>query len=200
MTPPLEPREHEALVTASSFFGVGLPDEINAVGDSPVLLADSAGRLQLAAELTFVKGEAWETRAFLASWDGSFWLPYLLKGKYRSPWAISFDANDIVHLALARGMDELPRVDTAILKGMKLTVVVAPLESGIVSIAPGGMESTSKEFCKLYPGTVVTLTAVAQPGFVFSHWSGAATGSDPVCEVTLDKARKVKAHFVSEAP
>ena len=192
--------EHEALVTASSFFGVGLPDEINAVGDSPVLLADSAGRLQLAAELTFVKGEASVTRAFLASRDGSVWLPYQLKGKFGSPWSIAVDANDIVHLALRRGTDELPRVDSAILKGMKLTVAVAPPESGTVSAAPGGMESTSKALCKLYPGTVVTLTAVAQPGFVFSHWSGAATGVEPECEVTLDKARKVKAHFVSEAP
>jgi hypothetical protein len=77
---------------------------------------------------------------------------------------------------------------------------VAPPESGTVSVAPGGMECTSKSLSKLYPGAVVTLTAVAQPGFVFSHWSGAAEGVDPVCEVTLDKARKVKAHFVSEAP
>jgi len=192
--------EHEALITASSFFGVGLPDEIDALGDSPVLLADSAGRLQLAAELTFVKGDAFARRAIFASRDGGFWFPYLLKGKLRSPWSAVVDAHDIVHLALARGTAELPRVDTAILKGMKLSVVVAPPESGTVSVAPGEIECTSKAFSKLYPGTVVTLTAVAQPGFVFSHWSGAAAGADPVCEVTLDKARKVKAHFVSEGP
>ncbi|HEX5012085.1 MAG TPA: hypothetical protein VFY71_16990 [Planctomycetota bacterium] len=192
--------EHEALITSSSFFGVGLPDEVHAVGDSPVLLADSAGRLQLAAELTFVKGEAAVTRAFLASRDGSLWLPYLIKGKVGTPWSMAVDANDILHLALRRGLNELPRVDAAILKGAKLTVAVAPPESGTVSVAPGGLESTSKESAKLYPGTVVTLTAVAQPGFVFSHWSGAGDGVEPVCEVTLDKARKVKAHFVSEAP
>jgi len=52
----------------------------------------------------------------------------------------------------------------------------------------------------LIESSIESTVQFAVPGFVFSHWSGAATGVEPECEVTLDKARKVKAHFVSEAP
>jgi uncharacterized repeat protein (TIGR02543 family) len=48
-------------------------------------------------------------------------------------------------------------------------------------------------------GTVVQLTAVPAPGFVFAAWSGDATGSDNPINVTMDSAKNITALFVDVA-
>lgn len=42
--------------------------------------------------------------------------------------------------------------------------------------------------------TAVALTATANAGYIFDHWSGACIGSGP-CEVTLNEDKAVTAHF-----
>src|SRR5205807_1983670 len=47
-------------------------------------------------------------------------------------------------------------------------------------------------------GTVVTLTATANPGSTFTAWGGACSGTG-TCTVTLDQARSVTATFTQNA-
>lgn len=44
-------------------------------------------------------------------------------------------------------------------------------------------------------GTVVTLTAVARAGDTFTGWAGACAGAAITCDVTMDQAKTVTAHF-----
>ena len=46
-------------------------------------------------------------------------------------------------------------------------------------------------------GTQVTLTATADPGSLFTGWSGACTGTGE-CDVTMDQARSVTATFIPQ--
>lgn len=48
-------------------------------------------------------------------------------------------------------------------------------------------------------GTQVTLTAVAQPGYVFSHWSGDAVGNEESVSITVDIEKNITATFIPEA-
>ncbi|UCF12668.1 MAG: DUF2341 domain-containing protein, partial [Thermoplasmatales archaeon] len=50
-----------------------------------------------------------------------------------------------------------------------------------------------------YPyGTVVTLTAVADPGWTFSHWSGDLSGSSNPETITMNGNKVVTAHFTQD--
>ena len=68
-----------------------------------------------------------------------------------------------------------------------LTVVVDPVVGGSVGAVPSP---------PYYYGTVVTLTASANPGYSFDHWSGDASGTNPVTTVTMTGDRSVTAHFI----
>ena len=69
-----------------------------------------------------------------------------------------------------------------------------PGAGGMVSASPapdcnGGTQYTS--------GTVVTLTAIANTGYVFSTWGGATTGSENPTTLTLTRDETVTANFVA---
>ena len=51
---------------------------------------------------------------------------------------------------------------------------------------------------KYAAGTVVTLTATPDPGFLFTSWSGACSGSNATCSVTMDAAKSVTATFTAQ--
>jgi uncharacterized repeat protein (TIGR02543 family) len=68
-----------------------------------------------------------------------------------------------------------------------LSVSVDPVDGGSVGVVPGA---------PYYYGTVVTLTASANPGYGFDHWSGDASGTNPVVIVTMTSDKSVTAHFV----
>jgi len=70
-----------------------------------------------------------------------------------------------------------------------LTISVNPPGSGSTVPAVGTHAYES--------GTVVEVTASPDPGFVFDHWEGECTGSDP-CFVTMDAAKNITAIFVWE--
>lgn len=48
------------------------------------------------------------------------------------------------------------------------------------------------------PGTEVTLTALPAPGYVFSHWSGDADGSDNPLQVSMTANKAITANFVRQ--
>jgi alpha-tubulin suppressor-like RCC1 family protein/subtilisin family serine protease len=68
--------------------------------------------------------------------------------------------------------------------------------SGTVTFLPGG---SCKGNCTPYygAGTVVTLTATADPGSIFTGWSGACTGTG-TCTVLINADETVSAQFQSQ--
>ena len=68
-----------------------------------------------------------------------------------------------------------------------LLVSVDPVGGGSVGVDP---------VPPYYYGDVVTLTASASPGFSFDHWSGDASGVDPVTSVVMDANKSITAHFI----
>ena len=69
-----------------------------------------------------------------------------------------------------------------------LDLQISPTGSGNVQTSPSG-----KCFA---PGTMVTLTAHAGLGYVFSNWSGDASGSDNPIVVTMNSGKSITANFV----
>jgi hypothetical protein len=71
-----------------------------------------------------------------------------------------------------------------------LTVTVSPAGSGTVTQDP--------DLAQYPAGTVVTLTADPNAGWEFSHWSGAASGTEEETTVTMNADRSVTAYFEEE--
>ena len=72
------------------------------------------------------------------------------------------------------------------------SLFLTTLGSGSVSAQP------SSTLWKYLAGTVVTLTATADPNFVFTGWSGACSGTATTCDVTMDAAKSVTATFTAQ--
>ncbi len=68
-----------------------------------------------------------------------------------------------------------------------LTTSVNPAGAGIISLNPSGGTYTA--------GTQVTLTAVANSGYVFSSWSGDLTGTTNPATITMNSNKSVTANF-----
>jgi hypothetical protein len=69
-------------------------------------------------------------------------------------------------------------------------VSVDPAGGGSVTASPDG-----KAYRK---GTEVTLIAQPENGYIFSHWSGAASGPNPMITVVVDSETNITAHFKRE--
>jgi uncharacterized repeat protein (TIGR02543 family) len=68
-----------------------------------------------------------------------------------------------------------------------LTVTASPAAGGEVALSPVGGTYAA--------GTVVTLTATANPGYAFSSWSGGAAGTTSPTTVTMTANKSVTANF-----
>jgi len=67
--------------------------------------------------------------------------------------------------------------------------------TGIV-VSSDGKINCGIDCSESYPtGASVTLTAQPDPGSTFSGWSGACSGTDPICTVTLNKNINLRAKF-----
>jgi len=72
----------------------------------------------------------------------------------------------------------------------KLSVVASASVGGRVVADPAG---------RVAPGTLVTLTAIAQPGYDFQGWAGDTTAATAVLKVTVVKDRSITAVFKPNA-
>lgn len=73
-----------------------------------------------------------------------------------------------------------------------LDVDVSPENAGTVTLnPPGGIYE---------PDEIVTLTANANEKYKFDHWTGDATGNDPVIEVKMNSDKHITAVFTLENP
>ncbi len=67
---------------------------------------------------------------------------------------------------------------------------------GLVTVTPPNANCSSQFPCnqRYVRGNTVTLTAATGTQFLFDGWSGACTGMDPVCTLTMDGNKSVIAH------
>jgi uncharacterized repeat protein (TIGR02543 family) len=79
--------------------------------------------------------------------------------------------------------------------GHLLTVTRQGTGQGSVRSTPAGIKCGADCTETYAPGTVVTLTAQVRPGSQFGGWSGACTGSNPTCQVTMNAPKTVTATF-----
>ncbi|MCD6512324.1 MAG: right-handed parallel beta-helix repeat-containing protein, partial [Thermoplasmata archaeon] len=70
-----------------------------------------------------------------------------------------------------------------------LKTSVSPSGAGYITLNPSGG--------KYDEGTVVTATAVANSGYVFDHWGGDASGTNPTIQITMDENKSIVAYFVA---
>jgi len=84
------------------------------------------------------------------------------------------------------------RAVTAVFSVPLVVEVTSP--GGKVTSSPAGLGCPELCAAGFEPGTAVTLTAVADPGFTFAGWGGACSGTG-TCTVTLDAATTVQAAF-----
>lgn len=71
---------------------------------------------------------------------------------------------------------------------------VTSTSGGSVQSSPAGIDCQGDCFEEYEEGTVVELTAAAEPGFAFDGWTGDCTGTG-TCQVTMDQDRSVQASF-----
>lgn len=80
----------------------------------------------------------------------------------------------------------------------KITVTKAGTGSGAVTSNPGGISCGDTCQADYANGTSLTLTAAASADSVFAGWSGACSGANVSCTVTVDSAKSVQATFTKK--
>lgn len=80
-----------------------------------------------------------------------------------------------------------------------LTVTKGGAGSGSVTSDPEGIDCGSTCTATFAPGAEVSLTAQPASGSLFSGWSGACSGTEPYCTVTMNQASAVTANFALES-
>ena len=73
-----------------------------------------------------------------------------------------------------------------------LNTSVEPENAGYITLNPSGGEYNA--------GTEVTITAVANAGYIFSYWSGNVSGSENPANITMNSNKSVIAHFTPNHP
>ena len=89
-------------------------------------------------------------------------------------------------------------VDDIVTAPATYTLSVSPsgTGSGVVASAPAGIACGAACAAPYLSGTVVTLSATAAAGSIFTGWTGACTGMGP-CVVTMNTSKSVGANFQS---
>ncbi len=83
-----------------------------------------------------------------------------------------------------------------------LQVAKAGSSAGIGTITsnPTGINCGNNCSYAFAHGTNVTLTAKPDPAYVFNGWTGACSGLNPVCTVSMNAAKTATAEFVINYP
>jgi uncharacterized repeat protein (TIGR02543 family) len=125
--------------------------------------------------------------------DGTFIVPLASDSQARGAAVGSVPATDQRGAARPDSGADLGAVQYY--ESHQLTVEKAGAEGGRVVSDRGGIDCG--DVCEdTYPaGELVTLRPQVSPGIAFTGWSGACTGSDVTCEVTMDQAKTVTANF-----
>jgi uncharacterized repeat protein (TIGR02543 family) len=95
-------------------------------------------------------------------------------------------------------MDAAKTATASFMGPQKLTITKRKVNSGdgTVMSNPSGINCGDRCKYSFTVNTVVTLTATATGGSVFSGWSGSCTGTEAACTVTMDAAKTATASFM----
>jgi hypothetical protein len=93
-------------------------------------------------------------------------------------------------------MDTVKTVSAEFIMQYDLTVTKTGSGSGTVTSVPAGIDCGENCSAKFDLDEVVALTAEADPGSRFAGWSGACTGTDALCQITIDELKNVTANFI----
>ena len=119
--------------------------------------------------------------------------------RYTPPTGFSGIATFTYTIADALGAEDSATVTVNISPLYLLGVVKTGTGTGHVVSDPAGIDcGTGACSVPLEPNTTITLTATAETGSIFTGWSGAASGTNPVLVVTMDEAKTITANFMLE--
>ena len=96
-------------------------------------------------------------------------------------------------------MSAARNVGAAFASTAQVTLTVSGGIGGVVTSVPGGIDCGTTCIAGYAFGTLVSLVATPNPGFVFTGWTGACSGTN-VCDLTMDSNKSVGAMFSSVAP
>lgn len=117
------------------------------------------------------------------------------------PWiTITGETNGVgegtVHYSVAANETGETRTGRIIVSGAEYTITQETSLFLSATAGPGGSVDGKGEFDT---GATAVLSASPEEGFLFSHWSGDAVGSENPLELTMDIDKEVHANFVPEA-
>jgi len=81
-----------------------------------------------------------------------------------------------------------------------LTTIIDTPSSGVITAATPTIACADACVSTVYEHETITLTATAKPGYEFVGFSGACTGLDRVCTLTITGDTEVTAHYIPVAP
>ena len=84
---------------------------------------------------------------------------------------------------------------TATLLTYMLTTGKTGNGTGVINSSPAGVTCGTTCAAAFPYNTIVTLTATADSGFIFTGWNGAGCTGSGTCQVTMDAAKTVNANF-----
>jgi hypothetical protein len=93
-------------------------------------------------------------------------------------------------------MDMAKTVNAEFIQQHDLNVTKSGSGSGTVTSVPAGIDCGEACSHPFDLDEVVTLTAEADAGSRFAGWTGACSGIDPLCQVTMDEQNDVTANFI----
>lgn len=124
-------------------------------------------------------------------------VPYDSNSDYPNPVTLSDPGTYVFSLACTNGAYDYspPSVTVIVNSAYTLTVNKSGTGTGTVTSSPAGINCGSDCTEGYVSGTSVTLTATAATGSTFAGWSGACSGTNPTCTVSMTAARTVTATF-----
>ncbi|MCB2209894.1 metallophosphoesterase [bacterium] len=93
-------------------------------------------------------------------------------------------------------MDTAKSVSAEFIQQYELSVTKTGSGNGTVTSVPAGIDCGENCAQDFDLDTVVTLTVEASDGSRFGGWSGGCSGTDTLCQVTLNEATNVSAEFI----
>ena len=189
----------QTLVDKSTAFGGSPGDEYSFSSHRAAIAVDAEGRPHITFELQASAGNAHGCVVGYGFLNDDLWYGSRL---LKSSWCddteqnLYLDPKGIPHIiASLSNADYFTGLRYFQLNGTSLGVSINFKNRGSVTSDIPGIDCGTDCRDRYFPGKAVTLTANPMPGFRFLRWSGACAGTDPLCTVTLDRNRTVRAIF-----